>query len=68
VTPEGTFNYIRRDWQTASYNETTDWCHSLGASLPVLHTQDDLDFFIERVIGKTSSNMAGSYSSSFQEM
>ena len=68
VTPEGTFNYIRMDWQTASYNETTDWCHSLGGSLPVLHTQDDLDLFTERVIRKTSSNMVGNYSCSFQGM
>jgi len=68
VTPEGTLNYIRMDWQTASYNETTDWCHSLGGSLPVLHTQDDLDLFTERVIRKTSSNMVGNYSCSFQGM
>jgi len=53
VTPEGTFNYIRRDWQTASYNETTDWCSRLGGSLPVLHTREDLDFLADKVLGRT---------------
>jgi len=56
VTPEGTFKYIPRDLE-ATFNETSDWCSSLGGSLPIFHSRDDVDFLAHTVLGQTSMDV-----------
>ena len=51
-----TLRYIRRNWDRGTYNETSDWCTSIGGRLPMLQTQEDLDYLASTVVGHSYSN------------
>ena len=51
-----TLRYIRRNWDRGTYNETSDWCASIGGRLPMLHTPEDLDYLASTVVGRTHND------------
>jgi len=60
VTPEGTLNYIRRELE-ATFNETSDWCSSLGGLLPILHSRDYVDFLAHTVLTQSTFDVIHSH-------
>ena len=42
-----------------TYHESKEWCDSLGGHLPIIHSQEDLDFLTLKVIGKDSKGFTG---------
>ena len=51
-----TLRYIRRNWDQGTYNETSDWCTSIGGRLPMLHTPEDLDYLASTVVGHSRND------------
>lgn len=69
----GETTYIINPGAHATFNESKEWCDSLGGTLPIIKTQADLDFLTETVIqqgspGKGSATWMGLTPTSHSEL
>ena len=59
-TYKGMKTYYKLTGMTYDFNSAIDWCQSLGGQLPIVLTQDELDFLADEVIVRNDGAMTDS--------
>ena len=59
-TYKGVKTYYKLTGMTYDFNSAINWCHGLGGQLPIVLTQDELDFLADEVIVRNDGAMTDS--------
>lgn len=55
ISSDSTFIYVYNINLIGTFNQTREWCNGIGGELPILRSQEDVDFLVEKVVGVNKS-------------